>query len=332
MGTASTTRVLAVLLGLTGLAVVASLSVGDGALGDPELGDVYLRLRAARAAAAALAGAALAVAGVLVQGLFRNPLASPSILGTTAGAALGGQLALVAHGTLAEVGGVAGAAPEMLQPLACLVGAGASLAVLLAFLRRGFGRVALLLTGFILASLFASVGAFLTTLAQEEWAVGRAVVAFTLGGVGGVGLRRVALAAPLVLAAAGAAWFWGRPLDLMLSGEEEARALGLDVDRTRRWAVVWAAIATGAAVSLGGNVAFVGLVAPHALRPLVGAAHRRLVPTAAVAGAAFLIVCDVVARAAPTRGEMPLGVLTGLVGAPLFLMLLLRHREDLGDG
>jgi iron complex transport system permease protein len=110
----------------------------------------------------------------------------------------------------------------------------------------------------------------------------------------------------------------------MLSGEEEAASLGVDVPAVRVWTVVWTSVLTGAAVSIGGNVGFVGLIVPHALRPFVGVEHRKLVPAAALAGGAFVVVCDVVSRALPTRSEVPLGVVTGLLGAPVFLSLLLR--------
>ena len=125
-----------------------------------------------------------------------------------------------------------------------------------------------------------------------------------------------------------AAWAWGRELDLFLSGEDEAASLGVDVPRVRRWVVVWAATLTAAAVALGGNVTFVGLVVPHALRPLFGVTHRRLVPAAAFAGGVFVVACDVLARLAPGPAELPLGVVTGLVGAPVFLSLLIRAGRE----
>lgn len=321
------------LLGGALVAVSAgALLMGPGDLSDAALRDVLLRLRAARLSGALLAGGALSVGGVLVQGLFRNPLASPSILGTTAGASFGGQCVLLAHGALASAGLLDRVAREMVLPIGCLLGALASLAVLLFFVRRGADLLALLLTGFALTSLFLALGSFLTTVAQEHHELGRAVVSFTLGGVGGVGWGHVRLALPLVAAGLVAGFLWGRPLDLLLSGDDEAATLGVDVTLTRRWAIAWVAVLTAGAVALGGNIAFVGLVVPHALRPFVGAEHRRLIPAALLAGAAFLAGCDLIARAVPTRTEVPLGVVTGLVGAPLFLYLLLRSRREALDG
>lgn len=313
---------------ILGLAVVVilALTVGAGDLSDAELRSVYLELRATRLAAALLAGAALALGGVVVQGIFRNPLASPSILGTTAGATFGGQCALLLHSALADA--MPSVAPEMVLPIGCVVGALASLGLLLVFVRRGADVVSLLLTGFVLTSLLLAAGSFVTSLAQEHHELGRAIVAFTLGGVAGAGWSHVRLAIPLIAIASIAALSWGRPLDLLLSGEEEAATLGVDVTSARRWTIVWVGILTAAAVALGGNISFVGLVVPHALRPIVGAEHRRLMPAAFVAGAAFLGACDLLTRVVPSQTEIPLGVVTGMIGAPLFLYLLLRSRRD----
>jgi iron complex transport system permease protein len=315
------------LVGLLVVTGVLALVLGQAPLADPDLKAILLDLRAARLAATVLAGAALAVAGVAAQGLFRNPLVSPSILGTTSGAMLGGQTALLVYAATPALHAVAGLRPAMVMPLGCLLGAQAALFILLAFVRRRSDNLSLLLTGFILSSLFLSIGGFVTSLAQESWELARAVVGFTLGGVGGVGWRQIGLAAPLVAVGVVAAWGWAGPLDLLLSGEDEAASLGVDVTATRRWLTVWIAVLTAAAVSLGGNVAFVGLVVPHALRPFVGVAHRTLVPASAIAGAVFVTACDLVARLLPTRSEIPLGVVTGIIGAPLFLVLLARSTR-----
>lgn len=318
-----------VLLIACGIGVTAaSLLIGSADVAQPGLRSALIELRGARSAAALVAGAALAVAGVLVQGLFRNPLASPSILGTTAGASLGGQLSMLAFGVLVPAGRAAGLVPEMVLPLGCLAGALAALAVLLAFVRQSADRLGLLLTGFILSSLFLSVGGFVISIAQAQWELGRAVVSFALGGVSGTGTRHVLFAVPLLGAGIAAAWAWGPSLDVLLSGEEEAASLGLDVTATRRWVVCWVAVLTAAAVSVSGGLSFVGLVVPHALRPLAGVEHRRLVPAAGLAGGVFVLACDVVGRLVPARGEVPLGVVTGLVGAPVFLWLLRRTARE----
>ncbi len=305
-----------------------STMAGSASLDDPALRSVLLELRFSRAIVAYLAGAALAVAGVLAQGLFRNPLASPDILGTTAGANFFGKLSLLLYQLLLINNLTAGIEPEMLLPVGCLIGALTALLLLLAIARTQPDTVVLLLSGFLLSSLFLSMGAFVVSIAMESWEVGRAVISFALGGVTGAGMRQVAIIAPISLLGGAAAFGWARPLDIMLSGEDEARVLGVDVDRARRWCIIWAALLTAGAVAVGGNVGFVGLVVPHALRKFVGVSHRMLIPAAALGGGAFLLACDVIARAIPAQTEVPLGVITGLVGAPTFLWLLLRARKD----
>jgi len=314
-------------LALVSLAIFGlNLLAGASDLSDEQLFDALLALRATRGLVAYLAGSALAVAGVIAQGLFRNPLASPDVLGTTAGASFVGKLSLLAF-QASLAGPVAGGfMPELLLPAGCLVGASVALLVLLAVARRATDSVLLLLSGFLLSSLFLGLGSFVTSLAQESWELGRAVISFALGSVTGAGIRQLAIIVPLTVTGTLAAMLWARPLDLLLSGEDEARALGLDVQRTRRWCIAWTALLTAGAVAVGGNVGFVGLVVPHGLRRLVGVSHRKLVPAAALGGGAFLLACDVLARSLPSRTEVPLGVITDLVGAPLFLWLLLRSR------
>lgn len=321
-------RLIAIAVAAALVTVVGAMLVGTGSLHDSALRETYLSLRLARLAAASVMGAALSVAGALVQGLFRNPLADPGIIGTTSGAVLGGKVTLFAIELAMGAAAVRGIAPDLLIPVGCIVGAGLALALLFALTRGARSVLLLLLIGFALSSLFASLGGFLTTLAQDSWELGRALVAFALGSVAGASMRHVWFALPLATAGFIAAMRVAPSLDLLLSGEEEAESLGLDVEHVRRWSAVWVAILTGAAVSLGGFVGFVGLVVPHALRPYTGVEHRRLIPFAAVYGAIFVAACDVLARAIPASSEMPLGIVTGLVGAPVFLRLLLRAQRE----
>ncbi|MEM6370873.1 MAG: iron ABC transporter permease [Myxococcota bacterium] len=306
----------------TGTAFVLSLMSGAGSLDDAELRDTFFELRTYRFLNSFLAGAALATGGVLVQGLFRNPLASPSLLGTSAGASLGGSMVILLWDVLLVDFLPDVVPPELVLPIGCLLGALGALVLLLAVTGRNPDIVTLLLTGFILSSFFLSISGLITSLAQESWELGRAIVAFTLGGVEAKGPRHVALAVPMVFGGLAAAWAWGRHLDLLLSGEEEAASLGVDVGAVRRWTIVWTAVLTAAAVAIGGNVSFVGLVVPHVLRSRVGALHHRLVPAAFLGGGVFVAFADILIRHLPARGTIPLGVVTGLIGAPLFLKLL----------
>ena len=311
------------------LAVVAvvGLAVGRGDLSGQQ-GAVFLELRTWRIIAAALAGAALGMGGVLMQGLFRNPLASPDLLGTTAFALLGGQIVLV----LVVLAGAAlphWLPAELLLPIGCLLGAAGALAALLWLAERASGLTTVLVVGFLLAALGSSAGTLLTSLCRDNWELMRALQGLSLGGVDGTGPAQLTLGAPLVLIAGACAWGWGRALDVLLSGETEAAALGVDVPLVRRWTLIWTATLTAAAVALGGAAVFVGLIVPHVMRGLVGVTHRRLIPASALGGAVFLVACDNLARALPTTGELPLGVVTGLIGAPLFIIVLLRSRQEL---
>lgn len=320
----------AVLVGLALLSLVlfgSSVFAGSSSLSDDELARTLIELRLTRGAVAYLAGSALSVGGVVVQGLFRNPLASPDVLGTTAGASLFGKVSILMFQGL--LGGTAALSidPEALLPVGCLFGAVFALTVLLYIAQKGTEPVVLLLSGFLLSSLFLALGSFVTALAQESWEVGRAVISFALGSVTGAGLRQLCIVAPIAVAGTLAALLWARPLDLLLSGEDEARVLGLDVTRARRWCIAWTALLTAGAVAVGGNIGFVGLVVPHALRRFVGVGHRALVPAAALGGGAFVLACDVLTRILPSRSEVPLGVVTGLIGAPLFLVLLFGARR-----
>lgn len=317
---------------LAGLVVWGSLWVGPGDLNDTQLGDQFLALRGLRVAAAFLAGAALAVGGVLVQGLFRNPLASPSIIGTTAGATLGGQMSLLLWHSLANATLLQWVPPELILPFGCMAGAVAALLLLFSMHRGGEDLVVLLLMGFLLSSMFLSLSGLVTSIAQERWELARAMIAYALGDVSGAGLRHVSLAGPMVAFGVMAAALWGKPLDMMLSGEEEAASLGVDVSRVRKYCILWTAVLTAAAVSLGGNVGFVGLVVPHVLRPMVGVDHRRLVPASALLGGSFLVACDALTRGIATTSELPLGVVTGLLGAPMFIVLLMKSREQISHG
>jgi iron complex transport system permease protein len=323
---------IALLCGLSAVLFGLNLLTGSTSLDDATLAGTLLSLRAARGAVAYFAGAALAVAGVIVQGLFRNPVASPDMLGTSAGATFMGKVSLLLFQALLLQSPLPGVEPEMLLPVGCFVGALVGLVMLLAIARRAESSVVLLLSGFLLSSLFLSLGSFVTSIAQESWEVGRAVIAFALGSVTGASSRQVAMVAPVVIVGTAAATLWARPLDLLLSGEDEAKVLGLDVRTTRRWCIAWAALLTAGAVSVGGSVGFVGLVVPHGIRSAIGVAHRTLVPASALGGGAFLLACDIVARLIPARTEIPLGVITGVVGAPMFLWLLLRSRPEVLDG
>jgi iron complex transport system permease protein len=325
---ASAIAILVVLLPVSmaaGILVGAvALPPGDvlGALlgtADPTTNVIVRDLRLPRVFAAALVGGALAVAGTLLQGLFRNPLADPYVTGTSAGAALG-AVTVIALGTDLSATFV---------PLAAFAGALVSALGVWQLARLG-GRttvLTVLLAGIILTS-FASALVTLLLFASDRLSLRlRAVLDILSGGVAVRATSEVVLAAVVVAGGLGLAIVLGRRIDAFAFGEETAATLGVDPERTTIAVIGAAALLTGAAVALAGLVGFVGLVVPHALRPIVGATHRTLAIASFLAGASVLVLADLGARSVFAPAELPVGVLTGLLGAPFFLLLLVRARR-----
>ncbi len=294
-------------------AVLSALTGESSGGGDPVAAVIIRDLRLARTLAAGLAGAALAVSGALLQGLFRNPLADPYILGTSAGASLGAAVALVFVRTpgSASLGAFAGA-----------LGAVALSGAATRSTARSGSTTSVLLAGTAVSALCSAGVTLLVSLRQQDL---YAVYFWLLGSFNGRGWGDLAILAPLSAATTVAALLLARPLDVLASGEESARSLGLDVRLIRAAAVSVAALGTAAAVAAGGIVGFVGLVAPHAARLVFGPSHGRLIPASAVAGAVLLMAADALARTVLAPLELPVGVLTAFAGAPFFLVLL-AHR------
>ena len=309
-------------LRVAGLFVDAFHGPWSGRDADPEL-VILMAIRVPRVLIAGLVGAALAVAGTQMQGLFQNPMASPDVIGTSTGAALGAVLAFVL--------GLAQSHMMWIPALSCL-GAALSLGVVYALTtRRGRTPIAmLLLAGVALNALLASLTAFLITLQWVRYEVAQEVVFWLMGGLDDRTWTHVWMAAPLVAIGLALAAALARDLDLFSTGEDAAATLGLDVERAKQRVLGVAALLSGTAVAVCGVIGFVGLIVPHGLRLVVGPSHRRLVPAAAIAGAIFVIGADLVARTALAPIEIRLGVVTGICGAPFFLWLLGRYRREVG--
>jgi len=282
---------------------------------------IFFIARLPRVAAAALVGAGLAAAGVVLQALLRNPLASPETLGVSMGASVGAMIAITLLPQL-SVGGVSAV------PLAAFAGSLGALAILYALSRargRGLSSTVLLLGGVILTMLLGAIINFIQYIADftqtfrtVRWLMG----SLDVGSYAPI----VAALVPLAMAATGYATL-PRTLDLLTLGGDAAAARGVDVARAERVALVSASLSTGAAVSLAGPIGFIGIVVPHLVRLMVGADHRVVLPGAALFGAAFLIGCDVVARTIIAPIELPVGIVTAVIGGPFFLWLLLRRTR-----
>jgi iron complex transport system permease protein len=281
----------------------------------PSTATIVLELRLPRVLTAVVVGGGLAVAGATFQGLLRNPLADPYVLGSASGAALGAAIAVLIPVQLAflQLG---------LVNLFAFAGALAATSAVVVIGRGGAAgsMTSLLLTGYAVSSLLAA------GLAMAMYASGselRMIFDFLLGGLGGASWARLAIAAPLVIGASLAVYWRAWALDGLLLGEEAATHLGVNVRRERTILLALGSLITAAAVAISGLIGFIGLVAPHATRLVVGPEARRVIPLAAITGATLLVTADLVAR---LLGEIPVGVVTALIGAPVFVWLLYRTR------
>jgi len=288
---------------------------GDVTFADNVDAQIFLIARLPRALAAALVGGTLAAAGVVFQGLLRNPLATPYTLGVSAGASLGAMIAIT-FGAGWPVGGVASAS---------LIGA--LLAVLVVYAlataqHRGISTTVLLLAGVTLNAFFSALILFVQYL--SDFSQTFRALRWLMGDLDVASYGPIVAALPLVLVAfLGFAWL-ARPLNLLTLGPEAAGARGVNVELAQRVAFFTASLATGAAVSVGGPIGFVGIIVPHLVRLLVGADHRVVLPASTFFGAAFLVACDAIARTILAPLELPVGIITAMIGGPFFLWLLVR--------
>ena len=311
----------AILLGAVALppsGVLAAL-VGQG--DDARLGLIVHYIRAPRAVLTALVGALLAVCGAAMQGLFRNPLADPSLIGVTAGASAGASLAIVFGGALSGLAGLS------LVSLGAF--AGGTLAVIVVYRlatdAAGTSVATMLLAGIAIGAIAGSLSSLLEFYASNDML--RRISLWRMGGLDGANWPRVAIVAAVAAVILGVLPAQANELNALLLGESEARHLGVAVDAVKRRLVLLAAAGVGVSVAVAGAIAFVGLVVPHVVRMLIGPDHRGLLPASALAGAVLLLAADTLARLVIAPSELPVGLLTALLGAPFFISLLRRRRE-----
>jgi iron complex transport system permease protein len=284
---------------------------------------IILQVRLPRVIGAALVGAALATAGVLFQGLLRNPMADPYIIGTSAGAALGATVAMLLPLSMAFLG-------FGMVPVLAFAGALATV-FLVYYLARVGGKtpvVSMLLAGFVVSAMLTALMFLIITMSDKLYPKVHSVYAFLMGGISVSGWGQVAVIAPIIVVGVVLARLWAFRLNAFALGEEGAAHVGIDVERTKATFLALGSVLTAAAVSISGLIGFVGLVIPHALRLVLGPDHRTLIPTSALAGAAFLVIADMLARTLPSSGEMPVGIITALIGAPVFIYLLRRGGKE----
>jgi iron complex transport system permease protein len=281
-----------------------------------------VQMRLARVVLAVVAGAGLSVAGAIFQAILRNPLADPYVLGISSGAGLGAALAIILGATVIGPWALPGAS---------FVGALVTISMVYALARTAAGAVpihTLLLSGVIVSAVLGSILMFLVSMAPSENL--HSVVWWLLGNLQVLDWGLLRAVTTVVATGTVVSILLARDLNLLTLGEEPAAHLGLQVERAKKVFFVLASLMTGATVGACGLIGFVGLIVPHSVRLAVGADHRRLIPAAALAGATFLVLADAVARTAVAPLEIPIGVITALLGGPFFLVLLKRRKSACG--
>ena len=331
-----------ILIGVALLVVMMIVSVGTGPVGlgvgaimrvivhevlgvgqpQPQLETtVVMTLRLPRVLFGVLVGAALAVSGASLQSLLRNPLAGPGIIGVSGGASMGAVAAIVLLPSLS------GIAVAWVVPAAAFLGGLLVTSVIYALARprAGSGTARLLLVGIAIGSAAAAVTGFLTYAADDDEL--QTVVFWQMGSLGHLDWIKLAVAAPVIIGCCIVLTLLARHLDLLSLGDRQARHLGLDVARTRKIVIAMAALLTGTSVAFTGTIGFIGLVVPHLARLLCGPPHRRVLPVSAVLGALLIVFADTLSRTIAPPDEVPIGLFTAALGAPFFLIVVLRTKE-----
>ena len=283
---------------------------------------VFFVARLPRVIAAALVGAAFALAGVVFQALLRNPLASPDLFGAPQSAAFGAVL-VISLG-LADVRSWA-------LPVAAIAMAFASVFVLLGIAGRNAGLLILILAGLAISSLAGAMTALVMNLSSNPFVV-LEIAFWLLGSLEDRSFRHVVLALPFILAGGVILISQRNAFRALTLGEETAQSLGIDVGKLRLLVIIGVALGVGGAVAVTGTIGFIGLVAPHLVRPLIGHDPARLLAPSALTGAALLLAADIAVRIIPSTSDIKVGVLTSIIGVPFFLYLIMRERRALGGG
>lgn len=298
-----------------------ALNISFSALFDEEYRDIWLNIRLPRVLLAVLVGSALATAGVIMQGLFRNPMADPGLLGVSSGSALMVGVAIVLPFSF----------PVVLalyeQMIFAVAGSMAVCVVIFLISRRHAhgGMIQLLLAGIAINALCGAAIGVLSYIGDEQQL--RQLTLWMMGNLGQAQWPTLLVAGSFILPSIVATLFLAGTLNLLQLGDEEAHYLGVNVSRKRQQLLLLSSLLVGAAVSVSGVIGFIGLVVPHLIRMTTGADHRWLIPCSTLAGACLLLVADTLARTLVQPAEMPVGLLTSLIGGPYFLWLILRGRR-----
>ena len=280
---------------------------------------IIFYIRFPRVLVAVMVGAALATSGAVMQGIFRNPMADPGTLGVSSGASLGAVVAIAL-----------GLTTRSLYVMPVFAAAGALTVAFVIFvlsLRSGkISPLTLILSGIAVSMFVNAITSVVLSFARSDQV--KEYIFWTTGGLGSRRWEHLAIGIGPILVCGALLFLFSRELNVLMLGEEEAYALGLDPSKARKIMLFLSSITTAAAVSVSGNISFVGLIVPHIMRLIVGPDHRALLPASAVGGALFLVLCDVVARTVIQPEEIGVGIITSLLGAPYFLSLLIKTRKE----
>ena len=310
-----------VMAGLTLLLAAAMagsclLGAADIRMADIVNSQIFWQLRLPRVLMSVLVGAVLSVCGAAYQSIFRNPLTDPYVLGVSSGASLGAAVAILL-GLEAFLWGVGGMALAAALATVWLI-------YRIASIGNRMHTTTLLLTGVCLTLLISALISFLMVLNQEKM---DSIIFWTMGSFGSSSWTDVAVMAPVAVAGMGVVLWYSRDLNLLLAGSEAAKSMGCEVEKVKRVLLLATTLMVAFAVSSCGVIGFVGLIVPHAVRLVAGADNRRVVPYSMLCGALFVLVCDTLARYLLRPSELPVGSLTSMVGAPMFIYLLYRNKK-----
>jgi len=283
---------------------------------------IVLQVRLPRVLAAAVVGVALAVAGVVLQGLLRNPMADPYVTGISSGAGLGASLAIV-FGAGAPFLGVLYSIPIMAFGFALGT---VTLVYLISKTGEGVPMVTLLLVGMAANSFLLAIISLIRLFSGEAV---HAIMAWMFGSLATTNWNHIKMALPFVIIGVATIYFFARDLNIMLLGEEQAQNLGVDAERLKKIMIASATLVTAASVSISGIIGFIGLIIPHMARILVGPDHRILIPSSALTGAIVMILCDTIGRMIVRPAELPVGIITSLLGVPFFIYLIRKKKRPI---
>lgn len=313
-------------------AVIAGVTMGTVSIpvstlwnrqADPAFSNILWNIRMPRVILAGLVGASLAIAGAAFQGLLKNPLADPYTLGVSSGASVGAVITLFFGISIPFLG-------IFTLPIFSMAGAFFTMLAVIGFAKlvdRSMKMETIILTGIIFSSFLGSIISLMIALTGEEL---RQIIGWILGSVSMRGWDYVNMALPFVLIGTLLLWLNRRELNALIFGEERAKHLGVNVKNRKMMILVGGSILTGAAVAVSGTIGFIGLVVPHMIRLVSGADHRQLLPLSFINGASLLVLCDLLSRTIISPTELPIGVITAFLGAPVFAFIFFKQRRTGG--